>query len=92
MFTRDIPCKWNPESVVDPRTKEVFTINSAWDYVRELLESDHPVEVIELSRPPGKKGYVLHVNMQDDASDLYIKLQLGRKLIGRSFHYSTSRD
>lgn len=57
------------------------------------LENGHPVEVIQLDRPPGRSGYVMHVSLGPGQSPLYVKLQLGAGIvIGRSFHYSDSAE
>lgn len=90
-FSRAKPTHWSPGSVVDPDDENgrCFTPFRAWEYVAECLEANHPVEVIILDIPPGKKGYVLIVK-QPNGENLYIKLQLCPPgVFGRSFHYST---
>lgn len=46
------------------------------------------MEVISLNKPPGKKGYVMLYETGTDSPDIYVKLQIAKDLIGRSFHYS----
>ena len=65
-----------------------FTDIAAWDLIAAKLEEGHPVETIELNRPPGKTGYVMKIDLGPERP-VYVKLQLaGKKVIGRSFHYS----
>ena len=54
----------------------------------ELLEKGHPIEPITLKKPPGAKGYVMKVELEPNTPKLYIKLELGNIVFGRSFHYS----
>lgn len=91
-FSKTAPTKWNPEQVINPQTCEVFTEDQAWDFIADLLEDECEIERIPLEKPPGKYGYVIRVDMGEGFSELYIKLQLGPKIIGRSFHYSTVKD
>ena len=66
-----------------------FTDGAAWELVADKLDAGHDVEVVELRKPRGAKGYVMHIRLGPDEPLLYVKLQLGRgKVIGRSFHYS----
>lgn len=84
------PRHWSPTSVRDPKGEfgAPFTEAGAWEFIAELLDSDHAIEEVELRDPPGKSGYVLHVRLPNDRP-LYIKLELGSgTIIGRSFHYS----
>ncbi|MYB34705.1 MAG: hypothetical protein F4X92_06205 [Gammaproteobacteria bacterium] len=68
---------------------EYFTNEAAWELIASKLEANHPVEIIELQKPMGKKGYVMIISLEPDKPPLYIKLQLGSGVIyGRSFHYS----
>ena len=85
------PARWHPRQVHNPNgiIHTTFTDASAWEYIADLLESGHPVEVIELDKPPGAKGYVMHSQIEAGKPNLYIKIQLGAgKVIGRSFHYT----
>lgn len=86
-FTRDNPKDWQPRNVLDPETGVGFTEPKAWNYIADLLEAGHPVQVIVLDKPPGKLGYVM-TTIMPNGSILYIKLQLSNKALGRSFHYS----
>ena len=90
MFSRKAPTRWKPFQVLNPKSKLdlPFNDNEAWEYIASLVEDDHDIEVIDLKKPPGAKGYVLKVEMGSNQT-LYIKVQLGNsKIIGRSFHYS----
>lgn len=87
-FSPAMPTHWSPQQVRHPKTGEAFTDDSAWDFVAELLSSGHKIEVIDLEKPPNKKGYVLKCEGYGD-ENIYIKLQLGSGcVIGRSFHIS----
>lgn len=69
-----------------------FTDASAWEFIVAKLESGHPVEIVQLHQPAGAKGYVMKIDMETGAPQLYVKLQLeSGKIIGRSFHYSNSQ-
>ena len=84
------PRDWSPWSVRHPNGEygTPFTEAGAWEFIAELLASDHPIFEIELREPRGKTGYVMHVSLPND-KPLYIKLELGSgTIIGRSFHYS----
>ncbi len=66
-----------------------FTEAGAWQLIEEKLEEGERLEEIELDTPPGRKGYVMLIHLEDNKPPLYVKLQLGGgKVIGRSFHYS----
>ena len=66
-----------------------FTRAAAWELVAEKLDAGHEVEVVELRKPPGAKGYVMKIDLGPDVPTLYVKLQLrGKHVVGRSFHYS----
>ena len=55
----------------------------------EKLEEGHGVEVVELRKPAGAKGYVMKIELGPDVPMLYVKLQLrSGQVVGRSFHYS----
>ena len=88
IFTREAPCDWNPESVINPETGEPFTEAAAWLLVACALDGGCRIEVVELRKPKGSKGYV--VRLDGGASpEIYVKLQFGsRRVIGRSFHYT----
>lgn len=90
-FTQARPNDWRPGQVRNPKgaLDGYFTDASAWEFIANKLESGHPVEIVELRKPPDAKGYVMKINLGSESSQLYIKLQLGSgKIIGRSFHYS----
>lgn len=84
--------RWNPHLVIDHRTNEPFTDESAWMFTAELLENGHLVNVIKLRNPPGRTAYVLKVE-RTNAETIYIKVQLGAGIVlGRSFHDSVISD
>lgn len=88
----DRPTDWRPSQVLNPDgiLDSYFTDSSAWELIATKLESGHPVEVVELYKPRGAKGYVMKVDIESGKPQLYIKLQLGSgQIIGRSFHYSS---
>ena len=89
--TLGYPNRWHPTHIPNPGELEnFFTNKTAWEFFTSLLQNNHPVEIIKLKKPSGKKGYVLHKKMPDGQM-LYIKVQLGPgKILGRSFHYSNS--
>ncbi len=88
-FSRSAPVRWNPPQVISPESGLPFSDVGAWDLIVQLLRDQHPMECIELDKPPGKKGYVMRVSLSLGKPALYIKLQLGSGLVlGRSFHYS----
>ena len=87
-FSSHAPTDWNPETVINIETAEPFTESSAWLKIQERLLSGCPIEVIELRKPQGAKGFVLRLD-GENKREIYVKLQFGnRKVIGRSFHYS----
>jgi hypothetical protein len=66
-----------------------FTEAGAWDYVAEVIEAGHAIEVLTLDTPRGAVAYVLIVPQGPAIPPIYIKVQLGSGcVIGRSFHYS----
>ncbi len=92
-FSVERPTQWQPGQVRNPNgiLDQYFTDTSAWAYIVELLKQNHPMEVVQLDKPPNSKGYVMKVDIEPDKPQLYIKLQLGSGTIfGRSFHYSNS--
>jgi len=86
----DLPTKWWPGGVSDPRTGVSFTPAGAWDFIAEQLgETGTMISEIELNEPAGRKGYVLQVHTKSQT--IYIKIHFGgtgNTVIGRSFHYS----
>ncbi len=91
LFTNDRPTDWRPGQVRNPNgiLDDYFTEAAAWEFIATNIESGHCVEVVELKKPAGAKGYVMKIDIEPEVPKLYIKLQLGSgKIIGRSFHYS----
>lgn len=92
-FSRAAPCRWGPLSVTDPRTGMFFTNASAWHFICDLLESDHPFEVIALRVPPGQIALTSTVVIAPNTPEIYIKVQLSQGMAwGRSFHYSDANN
>jgi hypothetical protein len=90
VFRSDRPCDWRATGMTDPRTREAFTEDGAWEYIAQLITDGIEIEVIDLDIPAGKKGYVMNLPSHDPQIPIYVKLQLsGDCVIGRSFHYST---
>lgn len=91
-FSPKAPTRWQPQQVRNPGGEEFspyFTDGSAWQLIADKLAAGHDVEVVELRKPPGAKGYVMRIHLGPNDPLLYVKLQLGHgKVIGRSFHYS----
>lgn len=90
-FSPSRPTDWRPTRVRNPEgvLDTYFTDTTAWEFIAAKLEAGEPVEVIDLRRPQGAKGYVMKITLGADVPTLYVKLQLGSGIIfGRSFHYS----
>lgn len=86
IFSREAPTHWAPWQLVDPNTAQVFTIEGAWAFIREQLVDGCALAIVELEKPPGKKGYWFHC-FDANGTRIYVKLQLGSGVvIGRSFH------
>ena len=89
---RGLPNRWEPWSVRDPRSGEMFDTESAWKFIHELLEQGVDVEEMVLKKPPGKPGYVLF-GEGVGGQRIYIKLQfMGNLVAGRSFHLSDEKS
>ena len=88
IWSEDRPVDWRPASVINPKSGMPFTRLTCWHFIEELLESGQSIEVISLNKPPGKKGYVMLYETGPNSPNIYVKLQIGKDLIGRSFHYS----
>lgn len=90
-FTKERPTDWEPMYVRDPTGGlfGYFTETGAWELISEKLETGHHVEQVTLEKPPGKKGYVMQIDLGDENPLLYVKLEIVRGfVVGRSFHYS----
>ncbi len=90
-FTRTRPTDWRPGDVPNPDglLLPYFDDDSAWELIASRLEKGHDVETIVLDQPPGKTGYVMKIDLNPGRPLLYVKLELGpRMVIGRSFHES----
>lgn len=83
------PHKWNPHTVRNPGTGEYFTDAGAWEFIADRLDAGEPLDEIELEKLPGKTGYALQIETDDDTPSIYIEVRLGSgAVIGMSFHYS----
>ena len=70
-----------------------FTDSTAWELIASKLADGHPVETLELRKPPGARGFVMKIDIEPGQPRLYVKLELGTgKVLGRSFHYSERED
>lgn len=90
-FSPDRPTDWRPGQVRNPDgiLDTHFTDAAAWELIASKLKDGHPVEIVEMEKPPGAAGYVMKIDIEPGQPLLYVKLQLGSgKIIGRSFHYS----
>ena len=58
---RELPCTWQPTTVINPEDNQPFTPAGAWEYTARLLEDigGQSVEVITLDNPAGKTAYVM---------------------------------
>lgn len=93
-FRRERPTDWRPSQVSNPDglLDAYYTDESAWELIASKIEEGQPIEMVELSRPPGRTGYVMLIELGSDApAPVYVKLELGSgRIYGRSFHYSLS--
>ena len=90
-FSSDRPTDWRPGQVRNPAgvLDSHFTDAAAWELIASRIENGHDLEVVQLEKPPGARGYVMKIDLEPGQAQLYIKLQLGSgQIIGRSFHYS----
>jgi hypothetical protein len=85
----DLPCRWRPETVVNPEDQQPFTPATAWEFIAQRLEDlKQEIEEIVLDKPAGKTGFVIKCAVATRV--IYIKFhsEQGRTILGRSFHYS----
>lgn len=88
-WSSEIPCEWNPFQVINPETGIPFGDASAWHFIANLLETDHPFQKVNLRVPPGAIAYETEVSLAPDLPKLYIKVQSRNgRILGRSFHIS----
>ena len=90
-FSPSQPTDWRPGQVRNPDgvLDMYFTSLTAWELIATRLEEGEEVEVIELRKPKGAKGYVMRINLGAEVPVLYVKLQMrGGVIFGRSFHYT----
>ena len=93
-FRPDRPIEWRPREVRNPSAlfDTQFAEAAAWELIASQLESGHPVDSLDLQKPPGATAYVMLIELESDKPPLYVKFQLGSgKIIARSFHYSTRK-
>lgn len=87
--SREMPCRWEPTTVINPEVGIPFSDISAWHFVAQLADDGHELEEIVLDQPAGETAYVILTPLQVNVPLLYVKIQLKRGYIfGRSFHYS----
>ena len=67
-FRRDRPTYWCPSEVRNPAgiLDTHFTDSTAWELIAARLDQGEPVEVIDLRRPPGNRGYVMKIDLGRD--------------------------
>lgn len=86
----ELPCTWQPWTVINPEDSQPFTDAGAWEYTARLLEDTggQSVELITLDNPAGKTAYVMKCDLP--TGQLYIKVHYGHgpSILGRSFHHS----
>ena len=90
-FSPGRPTKWQPTQVIDPAAglDGPFTNAGAWELIASKLDHGHDVEVINLRKPRGARGYVMKIRIDPNAPMLYVKVEFrAGSIIGRSFHYS----
>ena len=90
-FRPDRPTDWRPGQVRNPNgvLDTHFTDAAAWELIASRLEEGQPIEVLELQKPAGAKGFVMKIELEPGQPRVYVKLQLGAgRIVGRSFHYS----
>ena len=88
-FSKDLPCDWRPQNILNPESGMPFTDASAWELIAERLENGHPVRQQTLEKPPGAQAVVLEVDLGPTQAILFVKIQIGaERVIGRSFHPS----
>lgn len=89
MFSEQEPCDWRPWQVLHPDSGIEFTSVSAWNFIADLLESDHEVKEVLLKKPPGKLAYEIIAQGYHKCPSIYIKVTFSHdKIHGRSFHNS----
>jgi len=83
-----MPCRWQPRQFTDPRSRQAFTDESAWEYIVQNLQANVEIQEMTLDKPAGAKGYVLKLAGANKRK-IYVKLQIcGDHVRGRSFHES----
>lgn len=90
----ELPTRWFPADVTDPRTRNKFTYPGAWDFIAEKLEEEGcRIREKILDKPPGKKCYELLERTK--WGTIYIKVHFGfgvkNIVYGRSFHYEEDK-
>jgi len=75
--------------IINPVSGLPLTDSGAWELIADLLESEHPLELVVMDEPKGKMGFVLKYGLGENSQPLYIKIHFGAGcVIGRSFHLS----
>jgi hypothetical protein len=86
----DLPCRWRPETVMNPENNQPFTEDGAWEFIAQRLEDlGQSLEEIVLQVPPGEPGFEIVCPLPTGI--VYIKFHSDRgcrTILGRSFHYS----
>jgi hypothetical protein len=91
-WLKGMPCEWNPMQVINPETDMPFSDSSAWQFIADLLESNHPFREVKLRNPIGDVAYETEIRLGPSLPKLYIKIQKkSGRVVGRSFHNSLRR-
>lgn len=92
LFSKAAPTKWHPTSLIHPGDGVPFTEDNCWTFIADAISGGAPVQEMILRKPPGKRGFVLHLAGHGGVT-IYVKLQLSAdKVMGRSFHESVGHD
>ena len=86
------PSDWCPHKIQNPDMPPgyMFTDESAWEFIAQHLESEHPIEEVALEVPAGAPAIIMIIPLRGNPTPLYVKVEVGAscKAIGRSFHLS----
>ena len=88
--TRERPARLRFREIRHPESGYFLDRRTVWHVIVQLLESNVPLEQINLRKPPGKKAWVFKARLTRDGPLIYVKLQIesGATVVLRSFHRS----
>jgi hypothetical protein len=78
------PSRWQPGSIVRGELQLPMNDASAFELIAERLEAGDQIMACLLRRPAGEKAYVIKIQVEHQL--VYIKFQVKKVFIGRSFH------